>query len=61
MARKKKQHLLRKKAYNSLTELKNEIVAKGIEKIVEFDGWRLKTNRGTYGLFDGTVTFTEDK
>lgn len=56
---KPKYHTLRKKSYNSLSEVRREILEKGIEKVLDFNGYELTTNRGVYGLADGEVSFRE--
>lgn len=61
MAKKKTKHVLKKKSYGSLSDVKNEIEASGVEKVIEFSGYALETNKGTYGLYDGDVSFEEKK
>lgn len=57
-----------KKTYSSLTQLKVDIERKGEEKVIDFNGWLLITQKGNkkykYGLFKGEVSRTliiEDK
>ena len=58
MVAKLKEHKLKKKRYGTLFELRNEILDSGIEKVVEYNGYRIVTNRASYGLFDGEVSIT---
>lgn len=57
MPRKPKSHKLKKGRYNTLNEVRKEILDSGIEKVVYFNGYELKTNRGKYGLYNGEVSF----
>lgn len=51
----KKQHKLKKKRYNQLQDVKREIEVAGIEKVKEFNGWRLTTQSNSYTIIDSTV------
>jgi hypothetical protein len=48
-------HILKRKTYDSLNTLKVEIENEGVEKIVEFNGFRLVTNKNVYGIVDSIV------
>lgn len=52
---KKKEHRIRKKTYNDLCSLKNEIEASKVEKVIEFAGHTLVTDKNHYTLFDSVV------
>ena len=51
-----------KKTYSSLTQLKVDIERKGEEKVIDFNGWLLITQKGKkkyrYGLYKGEVSRT---
>jgi len=55
-----KRHTPKNKTYNTLSQFMNEILDIGIEKVVEFNGYELKTNRASYGLCDGELRITEN-
>ena len=52
---KKKDHRIRKKSYGSLSELRNEIQRDNVEKVKDFCGHSLLTNRHTYSMVDGQI------
>jgi len=54
-----KTHKLQRKQYSTLLSVQKEILESGIEKVLEFNGYELITNRGKYGLYGGEVTFTK--
>lgn len=60
MATKKKRHKFQKSSYPSLKAVYREILEKGIEKVVDFNGYEIITDRGKYGLYDGQVTIYDD-
>ena len=45
-----------KRTWSSLSQLKSEIERSGKEKIKEFNGYELITNKWRYGLYDGVLT-----
>ena len=45
-----------KKKWNSLTQLRDAIVKDGKEKVVEFNGLQLTTNKRAFGLYDGQLS-----
>ena len=57
-------HTIQKKRYNTLRELRDEIVNDNIEQVIEFNGWHLVTRRGKttieYGLYQGVIRITEN-
>lgn len=59
MARKKKQHVIKKKSYNTLGDLKKEIEDAGVEKVKEFLGFQLTTNARVYSLFDNQLVIKD--
>lgn len=60
MARKKKRHEFQKPSYPCLKSVYKEILEKGVEKVVEFNGYEIITDRAKYGLYDGQVTVYDD-
>ena len=48
-------HTLKKKKYNCLGDVKKEIVDRGIEKVQEFDGCVLTTDKNRYTMVDSIV------
>tara|TARA_R110002153_G_scaffold27498_2_gene85387 strand:- start:387 stop:596 length:210 start_codon:yes stop_codon:yes gene_type:complete len=44
-----------KKTWNSLSQLHERIEKDGKERIVNFDGISIVTNKRTFGLYDGVV------
>ena len=52
---KKKEHQIRRKRYNDLKSLSDEIKSAKIEKVESFDGWKIVTNKNVYTLFDSIV------
>ena len=50
-----KNHKLKKKRYNALGDVKAEIQSSGVEKIKEFWGHTLTTDRNKYTMVDSTV------
>lgn len=45
---------MKKKTYNSLTDLRDELVKSGV-KILSFDGMSIETKTHHYGLYSGIV------
>ena len=43
------------KSWNSLSDLRDKIIKDGKEKIVEFNGYELKTNKRIFKLFNGIL------
>ena len=43
--------------WHSLSQLRDFISENSKEKIVDFTGYELKTNKFTYALYDGIVTW----
>lgn len=54
-------HKLQRKSYPSLTTVVKEIEEAGKEKILDFNGYEIVTDRGRYGLCDGEVNFTKKR
>ena len=52
---------LDKKKWPSLTAFKNFLEDNSKEKVIEFDGYRLVTNKFEYQLFDGQLFKTKLK
>lgn len=48
-------HKLKRKRYNSLVELKKEIQDKGKEKVLDFNGYSLVTNKNKYTMVDSMI------
>lgn len=44
------------KRWNSLTDLKDKIEKDGKEKIVNFNGYKLITDKRVFGLYDGILS-----
>lgn len=51
----------RDKKWNSLTDFKEWLIKNKKEKVMEFDGLSLTTDKGVYGLFDSHLLFIEKK
>jgi hypothetical protein len=49
----------RTKRWNALIEFRDYLLRTKEEKIRTFNGHTLVTDKGTYGLFDGTLQFKE--
>ena len=47
----------RNKKWNSLTDFKDWLVKNKREKVIDFDGLSLTTDKGVYGLFDSSLLF----
>jgi hypothetical protein len=47
----------RDKKWNSLTDFKEWLDRTSTEKVLDFDGLSLTTDKGTYGLFDSHLLF----
>jgi hypothetical protein len=45
-----------KRTWNSLSQLKEHIVRDGKERILDFTGNEIVTNKYRYGLYDGMLT-----
>lgn len=52
---KKKEHHIRKKRYNDLKTLCDEINSAKVEKVESFNGWKIVTNKNVYTLYDSIV------
>ncbi len=48
------------KSWTSLGQLREAIERDGKEKILEFNGYSLKTNKRTFTLFNGLLTITNE-
>lgn len=53
--RKAKEHKLKRKRYSCLTEVRNEIANAKVEKVKEFNGYELTTNKKKYTMYDSVV------
>jgi len=45
-----------KRSWNSLSQLREHLDRDGKEKVKEFNGFELITNKNRYGLFQGAIT-----
>ena len=47
----------RTKKWNSLTDFRDYLIKTNKERVIEFDGGQLITDKGTYGLAFGQLSF----
>jgi hypothetical protein len=47
----------REKKWNSLSDFKDYLIKTNKERVIEFYGYELITDKGSYGLVDGVLSF----